>query len=53
MPKEPRRGFDENDKRWFSKNELSRLIKVKEEVEWLINREFKLKDIRIQKATIY
>ena len=37
MPKESRRGFDENDKRWFSQKELSILTKAKEEVEWLIN----------------
>ena len=42
MPKESRRGFDENDKRWFSQKELSILTKAKEEVEWLINREYKL-----------
>ena len=42
MPKESRRGFDENDKRWFCQKELSRLTKAKEEVEWLINREYKL-----------
>lgn len=42
MNKVSKRGFDENDKRWFSSNELVRLIKAKEEIEWLINRDYKI-----------
>ncbi|KPI47524.1 DUF434 domain-containing protein [Clostridioides difficile] len=42
MNKVSKRGFDENDKRWFSSSELVRLIKAKEEIEWLINRDYKI-----------
>ncbi|NMS88502.1 DUF434 domain-containing protein [Clostridioides difficile] len=42
MNKVSKRGFDESDKRWFSSNELIRLIKAKEEIEWLINRDYKI-----------
>ncbi|MGX4601185.1 DUF434 domain-containing protein [Faecalimicrobium sp. JNUCC 81] len=42
MGKVSRRGFDENDKRWFSDKELIRLKKAKEEIEWLINRDYKI-----------
>lgn len=42
MNKVSKRGFDESDKRWFSSNELVRLIKAKEEIEWLINRDYKI-----------
>lgn len=42
MNKVAKRGFDENDKRWFSSNELVRLMKAKEEIEWLINRDYKI-----------
>ncbi|MFL8709622.1 DUF434 domain-containing protein [Clostridioides sp. GD02377] len=42
MNKVSKRGFDENDKIWFSSNELVRLIKAKEEIEWLINRDYKI-----------
>lgn len=42
MNKVSKRGFDENDKRWFSSNELIRLTKAKEEIEWLINRDYKI-----------
>lgn len=42
MAKISRRGFDENDKRWFSDKELIRLKKAKEEIEWLINRDYKI-----------
>ncbi|KPI48532.1 hypothetical protein KW94_16695 [Clostridioides difficile] len=42
MNKVSKRGFDENDKRWFSSNELVRLMKAKEEIEWLINRDYKI-----------
>lgn len=47
MPKESRRGFDEDDKRWFSQKELLRLTKAREEVEWLINREYKIEPVVI------
>lgn len=42
MSKIAKRGYDEHDKRWFSDKELIRLKKAKEEVEWLINREYKI-----------
>lgn len=42
MTKVSRRGYDENDKRWFSDKELKKLKKAKEEVEWLINRDYKI-----------
>ena len=45
MAKVSKRGFDENDKRWFSNKELTRLRKAKEEIEWLINREYKIEPV--------
>lgn len=42
MPKVSKRGFEESDKRFFSKKEIIRLKKAKEEVEYLINRDYKL-----------
>lgn len=45
MAKVSKRGFDENDKRWFSNKELIRLRKAKEEIEWLINREYKIEPV--------
>ncbi|MBT2159355.1 DUF434 domain-containing protein [Clostridioides difficile] len=42
MNKISKRGFDDSDKRWFSSKELTRLIKAKEEIEWLINRDYKV-----------
>ena len=45
MSKVSKRGFDENDKRWFSDKELIRLKKAKEEIEWLINREYKIEQV--------
>ncbi|MDZ4994674.1 DUF434 domain-containing protein [Clostridium perfringens] len=42
MSKVTRRGFDENDKRWFSNKEQLRLKKAKEEIEWLISRDYKM-----------
>ncbi|WP_195940314.1 DUF434 domain-containing protein [Romboutsia sp. 1001713B170131_170501_G6] len=45
MAKISRRGFDENDKRWFSNKELIKLKKAKEEVEWLINRDYKIEPV--------
>ena len=34
-------GFDINDKKWFSNKEIIKLSKAKEEIEWLINRDYK------------
>lgn len=45
MTKISRRGFEESDKRFFSPKELTRLKKAKEEVEYLINREYKLDSV--------
>ena len=45
MSKIAKRGYDEHDKRWFSDKELIRLKKAKEEVEWLINREYKIDSV--------
>ncbi|WP_042276489.1 DUF434 domain-containing protein [[Clostridium] dakarense] len=45
MTKVSKRGFDENDKRWFSNKELIRLRKAKEEIEWLINRDYKIDSV--------
>lgn len=42
MSKITRRGFDENDKRWFSEKELIRLKKAHEEIKWLLDRDYKL-----------
>lgn len=42
MSKVTRRGFDEDDKRWFSHKEQKRLKKAKEEIEWLISRDYKM-----------
>ena len=42
MPKISRRGFEESDKRFFSSKELTKLKKAKEEVEYLIDRDYKL-----------
>lgn len=45
MIKVTRRGFDENDSRWFSNKEQARLKKSKEEIEWLISREYKIEHV--------
>jgi hypothetical protein len=45
MTKVSKRGFNENDKRWFSYKELLRLTKAQEEIEWLINREYKIEPV--------
>lgn len=45
MRKITRRGYDENDKKWFSNKELIKLKKAKEEVEWLINRDYKIDNV--------
>ncbi len=42
MTKVSKRGFDKNDKRWFSNKEIIRLKRAKEEIEWLLNREYKI-----------
>lgn len=45
MSKVSRRGYDESDKRLFSEKELLRLKKAKEEIEWLIDREYKVEPV--------
>ena len=45
MTKISRRGYEENDKRFFSSKELIRLKKAKEEIEYLINRDYKLDNV--------
>lgn len=37
-----RRGFDPNDNRWFSDNALKILRKAQEEIQWLLDRGYKL-----------
>jgi hypothetical protein len=37
----PRRGFDENDKRWFSNEAVLKLRIAQEEVQWLLDRGYK------------
>lgn len=45
MSKVSKRGFDINDKRWFSKKELLKLKKAHEEIKWLLDRDYKLESI--------
>ena len=45
MSKTSVRGFDKNDSRWFSSKELIRLKKAKEEIEYLINRDYKIEPV--------
>ena len=45
MTKISKRGFDLNDKRWFSENELYKLRKAHEEIKWLLDRDYKLESI--------
>ena len=45
MTKTSLRGFDKNDNRWFSNKELIRLKKAKEEIEYLINRDYKIEPV--------
>ena len=45
MPKISRRGFEESDKRFFSAKEVTRLKKAKEEIEYLIDRDYKLDSV--------
>ena len=45
MTKISKRGFDLNDKRWFSEKEIIRLRKAHEEIKWLLDRDYKLESI--------
>ena len=45
MSKVFQRGFDINDKKWFSNKEIIKLSKAKEEIEWLINRDYKIDSV--------
>ena len=45
MTKISQRGFDINDKKWFSDKEKIKLLKAKEETEWLINRGYKIDSV--------
>lgn len=45
MTKTTKRGFDLNDKRWFSEKELLKLKKAHEEIKWLLDRDYKLESI--------
>jgi hypothetical protein len=40
-----RRGFDEEDYKWFSKEAVLKLKKAHEEVQWLLDRDYKLSSI--------
>jgi hypothetical protein len=40
-----KRGFDEEDHKWFSKEAIEKLKIAQEEVEWLLNRGYKLSSI--------
>lgn len=43
--KATRRGFDEEDYRWFSQDEICKLRKAKDEIIWLLNRGYKINSI--------
>lgn len=43
--KATRRGFDEEDYRWFSKEEVEKLKAAQEELEWLLNRDYKISSV--------
>lgn len=45
MTKTSERGFEINDKRWFSGNELLKLKKAHEEIKWLLDRDYKFEAI--------
>ena len=45
MSKVFQRGFDINDKKWFYNKEIIKLSKAKEEIEWLINRDYKIDSV--------
>lgn len=40
-----KRGYDEKDYKWFSKNEQLRLSKAKEEIQWLLDRDYPLLNV--------
>jgi len=40
-----RRGFDAEDYKWFSKDEMKRLKTAQEEVKWLLDRGYKMSSI--------
>ena len=45
LTKISKRGFDLNDKRWFSDSELLKLKKAHKEIKWLLDRDYKLESI--------
>ncbi len=45
MTKTSKRGFDLNDRRWFSEKELLKIKKAHEEIKWLLDRDYKLESI--------
>lgn len=45
MTKISKRGFYEEDKRWFSKKSMEKLIKAQEEIIWLIDRQYKIEPV--------
>lgn len=45
IKKTSRRGFDEEDYKWFSHEAISKLRKAQEEVLWLLNRGYKINSI--------
>mgnify|MGYP000877348500 CR=1 FL=1 len=45
MSKVTRRGFVPEDKRWFSEDEIKRLRVAQEEVQWLLDRGYKMKSV--------
>ncbi len=45
MPKETRRGFVPEDKRWFSQESLKTLKIAQEEIQWLLDRGYKMKSV--------
>jgi len=45
LTKTSKRGFDLNDKRWFSEKELLKIKKAHEEIKWLLDRDYKLESI--------
>lgn len=45
MTKTSRRGYDPQDHRWFSPSEVVRLQKASHEIEWLIDRGYRLEQV--------
>jgi len=45
LTKTSKRGFDLNDKKWFSEKELLKIRKAHEEIKWLLDRDYKLESI--------